>query len=122
MEYSNILPYVLEKIHLIVGFISYNQALEKGLTFCVSELTLTLPKKYFNSNNSRHFILEEKTLLLSAGSTNIAGPRSIGKLISWERNRESNLDTSSHPRGCLSCQILSYLFQPYVENHKILDQ
>ena len=85
MEYSNILPYVLEKIHLIVGFISYKQALEKGLTFCVSELTLTLPKKYFNSNNSRHFILEEKTLLLSAGSTNIAGPRSIGKLISWVR-------------------------------------
>ena len=64
MEYSNTLPYVLEKIHLIVGYISYKQALEKGWTFCVSELTLTLPKKYFNRNNSRHFILEEKTLLL----------------------------------------------------------
>lgn len=86
MEYSNTLPYVLEKIHLIVGFISYKEAFKKGLTCCVSELTLTLPKKYFNRNNSRHFILEEKTLLFSAGSTNIAGPRSIGKLISWERN------------------------------------
>lgn len=53
MEYSNTLPYVLEKIHLIIGFISYKEALKKGLTFCVSELTLTLPK-----NTSTETILD----------------------------------------------------------------
>lgn len=50
---------------------------------CVPELTIKVPKKYFDRNEPRPFVSEENTLLFSAGSTNKAGPKSIGKLISW---------------------------------------
>ena len=62
---------------------------KKRLTFFAPELMITLPKKYFSRNEPRHFISEENTLLFSAGSTNIVGPKSIGKPISWgEKSRE----------------------------------
>lgn len=110
MEYPNALPYVLEKIHILSLTLFLKMQHNTRLKFCVPELTITLPKKDFYRNEPRH-LFQKKNILFSADSTSIAEPRSIGNLFPGEKNQESNLDISPHPRGCPSCQAV-VIFTP----------